>query len=786
MPILDKTYNESTVITTLPTLTRKDGDWAPSEFLKDITTLPIYVGAVNNVNMYIPSNTYGTTPPFSVDNPEANPILEKLFGIHIYDKKFGFDNLKIILPSFGNPYIGSDDDKKGKTYDYNGILYGNVLNGIKDCVETFIGNRAITTYTDEATDIITNTKTKRIIYTPETEAEELTYGPYNDIVTTYFYVNTLKSSDGTYTTGYVPSTTCNFYKEVSSGQYSTYVKIQPYEVDGESYTFGVTMDDNNRPRPAYLRVCNPGTIKKDGRGAIYYKEVEVGTNTYIETNPLTYQYVEIKDGDYNITASDGYGEDAICEFDIYDSIPGYNVLVSYKNDNTIDKITLVLDNEQSKNYSSIKVFDDNGYNDITIDCKEQVWGDVNTTKVTEKSNKKIFVRELIGNMVVDLTNFVVEITKTTYTPNQQISVNIVCVEYTFNIPSFVHDKIGRAGVYCASMGKTSEPGKKDSFYKTIIGSSIQFQSSSSFEYYESTRSDGSIKMTCYETGVYQSKHYIGRNYSTIGSIIDKHYYRFNNKTNNIQTLEYKNNKKVVTMPGSDNPEYFCNIELMCGATVNCIIDRNGQFIDGSNGTVTLDGVEYTYRLSNPIISQNNNRTEYPLNTKTSIFKLLGTLGSGNEKRGSNGEYEITQGVNAFIICTKTQIGNTKPQIEYLSYSPKICLKIPEIYAIDNNTIFIQVPKDDGNEYLLNFEFSIDMLVPEETGEDTVLVPIENKQITPDSWVVENQGYKVVLDSELSTAVINHVTVFKNVFIITDVTGMQIKYLRITKQLNSTE
>ena len=224
MNILDTSFEENSFIINGYTLEYKTDENGTPEW-KYVTNkktkkpnYPYYVGVKNKTGVHVPTNTVKGISPFEMSNPKLND----LFGLHVYNKPFGFQDMQII-PSVNNyPYYGNDTNKLGLYYSYDGLVTGYVLNGVgEEDIKLTNGNKELKVYTINEDDI-TNSETKRVIYTPKDSDDVLPYGIYYKVETYFYGVN-----GGT---EYSPSGKTTFYYKYTENNEDTYIQIQPQDV----------------------------------------------------------------------------------------------------------------------------------------------------------------------------------------------------------------------------------------------------------------------------------------------------------------------------------------------------------------------------------------------------------------------------------------------------------------------------------------------------------------------------------------------------------------------------
>ena len=210
MPILDTTYQENVFIETEATLNYDNGEWVNTTDKINIGNVqgrgkplnkPTYVSVKNNGNVFIPHVSYSVEGPFT-----DNPKLSWMFGLHIYNKPFGFKNL-IVIPMVSNyPYLSNDEDYKGQYGTYNGVLTGYQINGVHHKLINITCGDINVPFETVNEDTIENSETKRIFYNTEGN-----FGPYQ-IEKIYYYVP-IKNNNSEVEYNYIPSDDIKFYKK---------------------------------------------------------------------------------------------------------------------------------------------------------------------------------------------------------------------------------------------------------------------------------------------------------------------------------------------------------------------------------------------------------------------------------------------------------------------------------------------------------------------------------------------------------------------------------------------
>ena len=300
MNILDTSFEENSFIIDGYTLEYKIENengtpvWKYATHKKTQKPLyPYYVGVKNKTGVHVPTNTVKGISPFEMSNPKLND----LFGLHVYNKPFGFQDIQIIPSTNNYPYYGTDTSKLGLYYSYDGLVTGYVLNGVgEEDIKLTNGDKELKVYTINEDDI-TNSETKRVIYTPKDNNEVLPYGSYYKF-TTYFY-----GVNGR--TDYSPSGKATFYYKHTENNEDTYVQIQPQDVKSGEHDKYYTYS-NGYYYELYESVG--GNQIYDENGMIYY--IKQGNEIYVRNDSISsYQYAVISNNNNTLHLTDGYGED---------------------------------------------------------------------------------------------------------------------------------------------------------------------------------------------------------------------------------------------------------------------------------------------------------------------------------------------------------------------------------------------------------------------------------------------------------------------------------------------
>lgn len=699
MNILDTSFEENSFIIDGYTLEYKtdENKWCYSTHKKTNNPLyPYYVGVKNKTGVHVPINTVKGISPFDM----LNPKLSDLFGLHVYNKPFGFQDMQII-PSVNNyPYYGDDENKRGLYYSYDGLVTGYVLNGVgEEDIKLTNGNKELKVYTINEDDI-TNSETKRVIYTPKDSDDVLPYGTYYK-VETYFY--------GVNGTVYSPSDKTTFYYKHTENNEVTYVQISPQDVKlGEHNNEYYTIVNNTYNIISSSVDGDNGKIQiYNENGMVYYiKQVDGQENeSYIRIDNISdYQYAVISNENNTLHLTDGYGEDV--EINLNES---YDRL--YPSD-----IILDVDNKVLKiNKSEIDYYDDFKLFKKALPIEVYVTEDV--YNLYDSDNK---VKDLINEITVtsDEVNYKINIVvhKSTFnidTNNNFIEYKYKLDEHTFNIINREIENNYNLKISCnddLSYSKSfdervTENDILNNFFDVIIGENIRDKNKD----YKITKVEEGIEVSIVINNTGNRNNVILDENLTMGNfnpILETklppiYVYNRNSQSIYIKTtisqykeIQLKDDKIYITLDmglivyigelklitPDDNPEYY-EIELV-----------NSQQVENN-------GLIYNYSVS---INNENNFIEKIIDTKyfpESPNDLL-SIFDDNIQGDNLLSYDDTNGYYVydlenenidyvFMLCKKIYNG-----IIYYTYSPKICCK-PIQLSIDvtENSEDLEIKKE---------------------------------------------------------------------------------------------
>lgn len=698
MNILDTSFEENSFIIDGYTLEYKtdENKWCYSTHKKTNNPLyPYYVGVKNKTGVHVPINTVKGISPFDMSNPK----LSDLFGLHVYNKPFGFQDMQII-PSVNNyPYYGDDENKRGLYYSYDGLVTGYVLNGVaEEDIKLTNGNKELKVYTINEDDI-TNSETKRVIYTPKDSDDVLPYGSYYK-VETYFY--------GVNGTVYSPSDKTTFYYKHIENNEVTYVQISPQDVKlGEHNNEYYTDSNKNQSISSSVDGDNGKIQIYDENGMVYYiKQVDGQENeSYIRIDNISdYQYAVISNENNTLHLTDGYGEDV--EINLNES---YDRL--YPSD-----IILDVDNKVLKiNKSEIDYYDDFKLFKKVLPIEVYVTEDV--YNLYDSDNK---VKDLINEITVtsDEVNYKINIVvhKSTFnidTNNYFIEYKYKLDDHTFNIINREIENNCNLKISCnnnlsypkPSDESDAENDKLNKFLDIIIGEEdIEDKNKD----YKITKVEEGIEVSIVINNTGNRNNVILDENLTMGNfnpILETklppiYVYNRNSQSIYIKTtisqykeIQLKDDKIYITLdmglivyigelklitPEDDNPDYY-EIELV-----------NSQQVENN-------GLIYNYSVS---INNENKIIEKIIDTKyfpespndlLSIFddNIQGDNLLSYDDTNEYYVYDLENIDYVFMLCKKIYNG-----IIYYTYSPKICCK-PIQLSIDvtENSTDLEIKKD---------------------------------------------------------------------------------------------
>lgn len=734
MPILDTTYQENVFIETEATLNYDNGEWVNTTDKITVDNIPIggkplnkptYVSVKNNGNVFIPHVSYSVEGPFT-----DNPKLSWMFGLHIYDKPFGFKNL-IVIPMVSNyPYLSDDEDYKGQYGTYNGVLTGYQINGVHHKLINITCGDINVPFETVNDDTIENSETKRIFYNTERN-----FGPYQ-IEKIYYYIP-IKISDSEIEYNHIPSDDIKFYKKITlnvegggtvsggtisggiSGSVSGGQNFRPIDnlynyIEAENVTPNNIADGNlyvqynNKAclldRVSYdvdsdnkIDICNDN-------GMVGYRKTVDGE--FSESNNLnTFQYIELNDNSGNLIVSDGYGSDVE---EVIDQYLSFSNTVTYE---TIKEQTyLVFDNDGDVPYDNLKLYSSQGG---YIQCTEYRWETFETEVDVDEDNYVIdIVREdTFWTTYPDDDNRQVSATITKYTSTiNEVEVSMTLKTWYHPNPSWgsiiVNDVNDIVYINNHKTGQSSESNRNlNTHIRTILGVGSDW-----FPGYKQTGGQ-------YIFTAWKSSDNLGFQNGNFEGSVEL------NGTNFLIKFDVVTNKFQVYQPytRSIKPNIIdgnAYIKLLNNHTVE--VNSDGDF------TININNSTYNYKISgysNILFNDATNNLPYPLDNKNDIFKLVDKNKSWANIVGSTELFTTDEDENKihFQVNSSNEyyFGVGYYQMEdgplHIIYSPKYCVRQPTIVYdcddTDTNTnkdkyTFTINPDGNGeNKYFKNYSFS---------------------------------------------------------------------------------
>ena len=734
--------------------------------------LPSFVICKNNADMHLPKIQGNNSSPFNVSNIN----LTQLFGIHIYNKKFGFYNLRIVNTAYQYPYFGEDPTKFGTLVNYDGIINGYVLNGVShEDITLAIGNRDVRVTTINQ-DILENDLTKRLIYTPNTSNTFMPYGEYFN-GECYFYI---PKSVGVY--GYVKCDEVTLYKKTTE----EYVIAKPYEVVNP-INFYVKVSNNNSDSSItrnYIKIENPQSFDINYGMRYYIKDpnqsLTIGESftSYVEVDSSNYQYAIANEGDI-IIASDGYGEDA--EFTIMppQNLPNNYEIVSIQTTSgsttNINKY-LKISNELLNNFTQVKLF--KSFNP-TIVCEEKYWviPDGTTTRNNHSYiNYKAYV-QVYENHNEENHQDADRSILNPYPLVYQIYQHTVKLANRQRIKVYTEKVIELDTNYWNVLQDTSKCKWIKVYYSTT-------------NYAESSHTNNInniVKLLTNlvpipDTDIWYSTQDIGNNKTEIrvgwlaydnsvnneSTNIDGYYYKYDRVSDTILEKFIETSTKIVTTIDEENYVTLHNgLQIPIG----------NEFPTTKTGNI--NGIEYECELSNYQSITSGNYLPYPQDTETTIFELFNVRHTDFENEctkttfsdDTNNTYFNIDGVSkAFIVGI---IKDDNGLATYYQYSPKLSFDIPQINIVvptttqtlntstlsENSSSYLLITGSNGNEWgdnqisndiLRNYPFTINHLRKRIDGKEVYYDLIDSYSISKDDNLVldtikkgEREPYKTV-------------------------------------------
>lgn len=382
MEILDISYEENSYVVENPTLNFNPE--LESEMKWDVINYPSYVAVKNKSNMCAPPSINSVTP-FDFSTPNT----QDLFGIHIFNKKFCFNDIKIIPPFSSYPYLGGDSDKIGQLFDYNGVVTGYVLNGVAhEDVKVNLDDKNINFVTVNKDDI-TNSQTKRLLYTETIDNDNTMYGEYKQSDCELYYKIPYEKNTGTVMVSdyrYDKCEDCVFYRrienEVDKYKYK-YIAVNPNTIHGNDLYVKVKEYNINDEviRSLYYQQIDAESYDFDtDKLILYIKEDEV---TYNKVECSDYQYIEITQNDELLSLNDGFGDGDEISLNNSDIKLGFNEMLLSTVENNDETVTVLkLKKEDVENYN-LKIF--KSFSGYKVYCTEDYIKSLETQKDVNES-----------------------------------------------------------------------------------------------------------------------------------------------------------------------------------------------------------------------------------------------------------------------------------------------------------------------------------------------------------------------------------------------------------------
>lgn len=735
MPILDTTYQENVFIETEATLNYDNGEWVNTTDKINVSNIPVggkplnkptYISVKNNGNVFIPHVSSSVEGPFT-----DNPKLSWMFGLHIYDKPFGFKNLIVIPMVLNYPYLSDDEDYKGQYGTYNGVLTGYQINGVHHKLINITCGDINVPFETVNDDTIENSETKRIFYNTEGN-----FGSYQ-IEKIYYYIP-IKNNNSEIEYNHIPSDDIKFYKKitlnvegggtVSGGTVSggiggsviggnnfrpinnSYDYIEAKNITPNSIADGnLYVQYNNKACLLEGDSYNNITICTDNGMVGYRKTVD---GEFSESNTLnTFQYIELNDNTGNLIVSDGYGSDVE---EVIDQYLSFSNTVTYESIKVGDNEQnyLIFDNDGDVPYDNLKLYSSQGG---YIQCTEARWETFETEVEEDEDNYVIdIIREdnfwtfygddedrQVSATIIKYTSTINEVEvsmtlKTWYHPKPSwgsIIVNDANRDYDERIVYINNHKTGQSSESDRNL---------NTHIRTILGVGSDW-----FPGYKQTGGQ-------YIFTAWKSSDNLGFQNGNFEGSVEL------NGTNFLIKFDVVTNKFQVYQP------YTRSIKpnIIDGKAYITLL--NGQTVEvNSDGDFTVNNYPYNISNYNPSILTNSttNNLPYPLDDKNNIFKLVNKNGNWVNQQGStiiftteedeNKIHFQVDGNNEFYFAVGYYQMEDGPQ--HIIYSPKYCVRQPTIVYdcddTDTNTnkdkyTFTINPDGNGeNKYFKNYSFS---------------------------------------------------------------------------------
>ena len=797
MSILDNNYEENSFFIETPSLyyNYNDSEWSYTNGIlnKNFSKLPDYISVKNSGDLHLPHVRNISQSPFT-----DNPNLIHMFGIHTYNKAFGFKDVMVVPQVYNYPCLDEVGDNVGKTFSYNGILQGYQVNGIsEELVKITCGSKDVTCSTINE-DTLENSLTKRILCSKS--EDDVTYGAYQ-INKVYYYIPTKSKFTDEITYKHVESSKVKFKKLVNETNENdnidmgdntstvdgfgvvtlpTYVTISPQDI---------TTDNNDiediRVEYDFFSSCPIGKSYVEGdNGNEIYVYNENGMVMYIETsdgefvtkeNLSLYQYIELDDESGNLVVSDGYGVDVEEEIDMYLTLPNN---VEYDIINNI----FTVNNSDEQAFNEIVLYKPDGG---TLQCTEYRWEDVETECIESWSYYNLLIRYSkyygVGYSYDSTTlndNVVITRTYKVVIDGEEIT----CTSKIFNLGILGFEIKDDNGDDYQTKNKTTnyETDFDDNYLKQFRVAAGLTPTDSNWGFY-SINNNGDIEL------------------GKVGS-------KKSGETQNGVKYRLKNGKYQVYQEYTRNvvPEIInrnCYIRLLNGQTVE--LDKDYLNQNGGEGTFTENGYTYTISGYNDNILNNDptNNLPYPLDKQSNIFKLFETtewankllptaLNIGNADDNNKINFILNNNITSVFMVGKYKIEN---EPLHIVYSPKYDLRKPVIIGEeqkqnDETLINFKIKpffeKDEDTlevlPYLKFYDFSwrCSMEITVEQNSETGTTTTVTTEVS-DSGILtvsdlKNEGYY-----EITITVKGEIQNNKSVWEITDVSGLTLTNIVVT-------
>ena len=796
MAILDNNYEENSFVIETPSLNydNVNDKWVGySGLISHRVKLPDYISVKNSGDLHLPHVRNISQSPFT-----DNPNLIHMFGIHTYNKAFGFKDVMVVPQVYNYPCLDEVGDNVGKTFSYNGILQGYQVNGIsEELVKITCGSKDVTCSTINE-DILENPLTKRILCSKS--EDDVTYGAYQ-IKKIYYYIPTKSRFGNDITYIYAESSKVKFKKLVNESNENdnidtgdntstvdgfgvatlpTYVTISPQDVTTNDIIVEYDWFSRCPIGESYVRIDDETTINVyNENGMVMYIKTSDGGYEKKENLSL-YQYIELDDESGNLVVSDGYGVDVEEEIDMYLTLPNN---VEYDVVNNI----FTVNNSDEQAFNEIVLYQPDGG---TLQCTEYRWEDVETeyTQSFDYYDLQLtYYNWYIGGVEYKIIplNDVGVVTKTYTATIDEEEIKWITKE--FNLYQYATAILNDSDEnYKVKNKDTNYEADYDDGYVKKFRVCAGLSPTDGNWYFYSKNNNGDIVL--FKFGSKQ-----------IGTTTENGVnYRFKNGKYQVYQ-EYTRN----VVPEINNGE--CYIRLLNGDTVK-VTDNSGN-----DGFTTADGYKYWISGYNDNILNTDptNNLPYPLDKQSNIFKLFETtewankllptaLSVGNADDNNKKNFILNSDTSTVFMVGKYKIEN---EPLHIVYSPKYDLRKPDIIFVeqnDNSETLIKFKikpffkKDEDTfevlPYLKFYDFSwrCTMEIKVTQNNETVTTEVSDSGIlTPSDLKIEvidndnNEEYY-----EITITVKGEIQNNKSVWEITDVSGLTLTNIVVTHTNNN--